>query len=113
MEILILFFVALIGVAVGWHLREVYAIRQVRHLMTEHKDLLKLNDEEQVERTKMRLELHSGVIYAYSEEDNSFIAQGKDLEDLDLAIRSRFPDRKFSVLEDNLKEIGANYHESV
>jgi hypothetical protein len=112
MEILILFIAAIIGFGFGWHAREAWAIRQV-HRLLESGELFQKEEEPEEDRTKMRLEVQSDVIYAFSDEDNSFIAQGKDLFDLDKAIQARFPGKKFAVREDNLKEIGAKYHESV
>lgn len=108
MEFLILFGAVLVGFLVGWQAREQYAIRQVRRLLEDGD--IKLNvdsDESEEDRTRMRLEKHSGLIYAFADEDDSFIAQGEDLSALDLAIQARFPGKKFSVREDNLKEIGA------
>ena len=111
MEILILFVVVAIGFGFGWQARELWAMRQVEALLRQVGELKE--DEPEADRTKMRLEMHSDAIYAFSEEDNSFIAQGKDLSDLDTAIQARFPGKKFAVREDNLKEIGVKYHESV
>lgn len=108
MEFLILFGAVVVGFLVGWQARESYAIYQVRRLLEDGD--IKLNtdeDETEEERTKMRLEKHSGLIYAFADEDDSFIAQGTDLTELDLAIQARFPGKKFTVREDNLKDIGA------
>ncbi len=112
MEILILLIVAFVGFVFGWNARELWAIRQV-HRLLESGELGVHTEEPEEDRTKMRLEVQSDVIYAYNDEDNSFIAQGTDLFDLDKAIQARFPGKKFAVREDNLKEIGAKYHESV
>ena len=111
MEFVILFGALVVGAYAGWQLREYYAIRQVAKLLKNTELVPPILEKEP--RTKMRLERHSDVIYAYSEEDGSFIAQGKDLEALDDAIQSRFPERKFSVQEQNLIDIKAEYHESV
>jgi hypothetical protein len=111
MEFFILFGAVIVGVGMGWQLRELHAMHKVKQLL-EHADSLQ-EEEPQEDRTKMRLERHGEVIYAFEEDTDSFIAQGKDLLDLDSAIRKRFPDKKFSVQEQNLKDIGAEYHESV
>ena len=107
MEFVILLGAVVVGLIVGWQAREQYAIRQVHRLLEERG--IDLDEEAEVEedRKKMRLERHSGLIYAFADEDDSFISQGKDLSDLDMAIQARFPGKKFSVREDNLKEIGA------
>ncbi len=112
MEFIILAGAVVVGVFMGWHLRELYAIRKVKELIQQAEELAE-SEEPEPSRTKMRLERHGEVIYAFEHETDSFIAQGKDLLDLDAAIQKRYPDKKFSVQEDNLKEIGAKYHESV
>lgn len=104
MEFLILFGALFIGIFLGWELREQYAMRTVKRLLEEN--MLQVHEEEETEeRTKMRLEKHGVVIYAFEEETDTFIAQGTDLFDLDKAIQTRFPGKKFSVREANLEEI--------
>lgn len=109
------FFLAIIligaGISIGWWLREQHAIRKV-HEFLEQAELAEAENEEDP-RTKMRLEMHGDVIYAYTEETDEFLAQGSDLFELDTAIQKRYPGRKFSIQEQNLKDIGAKYHESV
>ena len=108
MEFVILFGALMIGIYLGWEAREQWAIRQVRRLLEDGDiNLSKIEtDEPEEERTKMRVEKHSDLLYAFTVEDDNFIAQGKDLEELDKAIQARFPGKKFSIQEDNLKDIG-------
>jgi hypothetical protein len=114
MDFVILFGAFVFGMIGGWHLREYYAMRKVHQLLQQAEELSVESEQTSDEdRTKMRLERHGEVIYAFEEETDSFIAQGKDLLDLDSAIRKRFPDKKFTVQEQNLKDIGAEYHEPV
>lgn len=110
MEFIILAAAMVVGVAIGWQLREYAAMRKVQQMLKDSE--LLFDEEEKEDRTKMRLERHGDVIYAYSEEDGTFLAQGSDLKGLDTAIRARFPDRKFAIQEQNLIDIGV-YHESV
>ncbi len=112
MEFVILFGAVIVGAFAGWHLRELHAMHKIKELIAQAEEMENLVEEPEVQRTKMRLERFGETIYAY-EEDGTFIAQGKDLSELDDAIRKRFPEKKFSVQEDNLKEIGVKYHESV
>jgi hypothetical protein len=113
MEFIILFGALMVGVLLGWEAREKWAIRQVHRLLADGEiQLNRVEDEEEEERTKMRVEKHSDLLYAFTVEDDSFIAQGKDLFELDAAIQARFPGKKFLIQEDNLKEIGIS-HESV
>lgn len=112
-EFIVMFIMFAIGVSVGWVLRERHAIRQVEKILLSSEFSEAVQEAEAEQRTKMRLERHAETIYAFSDEDDSFIAQGKDLEALDKAIQSRFPGRKFSVQEQNLIDIKAEYHEPV
>ena len=115
MEFVILFGALIVGFFAGWQFREVWAMYQVKRLLQEGDLKLQRIDDEEVEeedeRTKMRLEQHGSLIYAFEEESDTFIAQGKDLLDLDKAIQARFPGKKFSVREANLQEVSS--HESV
>lgn len=110
MEFIILGIAIFFGIIIGWHARERYAMRVV-HQLLERVDEQHEADEE--ERTKMRLEKHGEMIYAFIVENDEFIAQGKDLHELDKAMQVRFPGRKFSVEEQNLKDIAVEYHEPV
>ncbi len=110
MEFIILGGAIIVGFLAGWHAREAYAMRVVDSLL---KESVRQEQEELESRTKMRLEKQGDVIYAFTHDTDEFIAQGKDLEELDNAIVARFPGKKFSVQEQNLIDIKANYHEPV
>jgi predicted negative regulator of RcsB-dependent stress response len=110
-EIAVMFVMLALGFVLGWHMRERHAIKQIEMILESDEYAEAVQETES--RTKMRLERHGGLILAYVEEDNSFIAQGEDLEALDKAIQARFPGRKFSIQEQNLIDIRVNYHESV
>ena len=104
MDILILCIVLAFGILLGWNLRERMAMRIVEKMLEDMHE----QEETEPDVTRMRLEKHSNVIYAFGEDD-SFIAQGEDLKALNKAIRERFPDRKFTVQAENLKSLGVNY----
>lgn len=104
MDILILCIVLAFGILLGWNLRERMAMRIVEKMLGD----LQEQEEKDPNVTRMRLEKHSNVIYAFGEDD-TFIAQGEDLKALNKAIQTRFPDRKFTVREENLKSLGVNY----
>lgn len=112
MELIILVIVFGFGVAIGWVSRERYAMRVVSELIKQAEAEAEEHPPEK-DRTRMLLERHGELIYAFEADGHTFIAQGKDLEDLDKAICARFPGKKFSVQEQNLIDIKADYHESV
>jgi hypothetical protein len=111
-NIIVIFALICIGFAAGWYFREYYAMRIVKTMLKDLEEQVSKEEPEE-DRIKMRLEKENGIIYAFKDEDNSFIAQGKDLVELDEAIVARFPGKKFSVREQNLIDIKAEYHESV
>lgn len=106
MEFIILIVGILIGTIIGWRLREYYAMRKVAELLEQAEQLAEEEDQEP-DRVKIRLERHGDMLYAFEEETHTFIAQGKDLEDLDTAIVARFPGKKFSIKEQNLIDVRA------
>jgi hypothetical protein len=110
MDILVLIVVALIFFYAGWQSREAYAMHVVRRILEEAEEM---QEPEEEPRQKMVLEKHNDVIYAYTDDNHEFMAQGKDLFELDTAIQARYPGKKFAIREDNLKEIAVEYHESV
>ena len=113
MDLILGFILIGIGVILGWYFREYYAMRVVHNLLKEVGEQVEDEEEPSGDRIKMRLERHGEVIYAFKDEDDSFIAQGKDLHELDKAIVARFPGQKFSVREQDLIDIKADYHEPV
>lgn len=44
-----------------------------------------------------RIEEHGGYLYLYNSETEDFIAQGKDMEELNANAKIRFPDKLFHV----------------
>lgn len=89
----------------GWRLREYFAMRKVAELLEQAEELVE--EEPESDRVKIRLERHGDMLYAFDEETHTFIAQGADLNALDKAIQVRYPDKKFSIREQNLIDIRA------
>ena len=104
MEFIILFIAVVIGFVIGWEARERHAMRVVESILQEAEEQAK----EEPSAERMRLERHSGVIYAYTTEDE-FIGQGSSLDELDTAIQKRFPGRKFLLKKENLEQIGVSH----
>ena len=77
MELIILFVAVFIGIGMGWYLREYAAMRKVHQMLRDSEELFNAEERTDANRTKMRLERHGEVIYAYKEEDDTFIADRK------------------------------------
>jgi hypothetical protein len=92
---------------IGWKLREAYAVRQISHF-------IKLDDEKEQKpaKTLLKLEKQSDIIYAYDNETDEFLGQAQSLDALAQVLGKRFPDKRFTALPKNLKEIGI-HNESI
>lgn len=105
MEFVILIGAIVVGFVGGWNAREAYAVRRVNELLEQIEE----QEEETTETSeRIRLELHGDVIYAYTVENDTFIAQGSTIEELDTAVQARFPGKKFLIKESNLEEIAVS-----
>jgi hypothetical protein len=102
MEFLILLAALVFGFIAGWYGRERHAMLTI-HKLLEAAEEAEENNPDKPER--MRLERHGEVIYAFTTETDTFIAQGSTLEELDAAIQKRFPGKKFLIKESNLEEV--------
>ena len=111
MELIILLVVAISCFVFGWYAREQAAVRAISRMLDMAEEQAESEPKDAAE--KLVLEKHNETIYAYTVDGHEFIAQGSSLEELDKAIQSRFPGKKFSIREDNLKELALEYHESV
>jgi hypothetical protein len=103
MEFLILTLV-LVGVFFsGWKAREMLAMRTINALIAQAEE-----SEANLKAIKVKVEKHSDQFFVHREDDGTFMAQGKNMDELDKALRNRFPDTRFLIQEDNLKELGLN-----
>ncbi len=102
MEFLILLGALVVGFLAGWTGRERHAMNTI-HKILEEAEQSESDAEDAPER--IRLERHGEVIYAFTVENDTFIAQGSTLEELDDAIQKRFPGKKFLIKESNLEEV--------
>lgn len=49
-----------------------------------------------------RIEFDENIMRAYNNDTDEFLAQGKDWEELNRLLRSRFPDKMFNVSQDQI-----------
>ena len=108
MELLIYILVAIILVRLGWNLREFKAIAEVRKMRED--DTLEFLEQELEEIKKkylpIKIEKVNQGYFVYSIPDNTFMAQGTNLKELEENLDKRYPGKKFAATPDNLKEVG-------
>ena len=98
MDILI---VVLVSIAAGWYAREIYAVHQTRKFLSQ------INfGEEREDIKRIVIEKQNETFFVYCKEDNSFMAQGSSIAELEANLASRYPGTKFGASNDNLKSVG-------
>jgi len=68
------------------------------------------DDESEIPEIEVTLEQHQGVIFAYSKDDGSFMAQGKTRDELFNALRARYKEIRCVVAAENGAELLRKSH---
>lgn len=91
--------------ALGWFFCKVsYAIKQYHMLKKIDQEL---NEKLKTIREKIipsRIEEVNGTLFLYNSETNEFLGQGKNFEELELAVRSTYPNKLFNVPQSELSK---------
>ena len=97
----LIFFAA--GGLFGWKYREYTALKLVKEAQDNAQRI-----EQALKKARMRVKVEKigKQCFAYSWEDENFLAQGDSWDDLAKRLVERFPGKKFIMDEDNLKEQG-------
>lgn len=66
-------------------------------------------DKERKDVVVVSIEKHGEIYYLFDRDNDSFIAQGKDEDELKEAVRKRFPNKVFMASEEHLKESGLKF----
>lgn len=86
----------------GWFAREVYAVHQAKMFFREMQE----QNESEEEFEPIVIDKHNDIFFVYSRVDNTFMAQGKSIKELENNLASRYPGKRFGATNDNLKEVG-------
>ena len=106
MELLSTVVVCFIWFCVGWFLREYYAISRIKR-MVKNLEEMEQTEEDNTEYIRISIEKIDETFFVYNTDDNnSFMAQGKTRKELEDALRTRYPNAIFACPERNLQEVG-------
>jgi hypothetical protein len=94
--------VYLTGFKRGYDAREQEAIRKLDGLMDA------FAEQEKENTIRVKIERVDDTFFVYNEDDSSFMAQGKTKKDISKILNERFPNKKFSANEENLRQVGFN-----
>lgn len=97
--------VALVAFLLGWHGRVIHAKIVVAKITKEFREEAMNEIKEKV--INAYVEKAGDTLFVYSKEDGSFLAQGKDLDELTDILMNRFPDKLFNVSPEDLKMLEA------
>jgi hypothetical protein len=84
----------------GYEYREKEAIQKLDNLMET------IVEQEEENTIRIKLEEVNGMFFVYREDDDTFMGQGKTKKEITEVLNARFPDKRFTAHEKNLKEVG-------
>ena len=92
-----------LGFVAGWILREKHAMKVVKSIVEKAR-------QEYIEDIKnnivdVKLEKAGDMYFIYSKDEGTFLAQGKNMEELEDNLTSRFPGKMFNTTPEDLKEL--------
>lgn len=72
-------------------------------------ELVKKLEEAKIKVIEVNIEKHQDTYYLFSKENDQFIAQGKNKEEIVDAIQGRFKGYRIMAQEDQLKDLGLDW----
>jgi hypothetical protein len=108
MEFFLVFCVCLFfwlhGVFTGWNLHKQYTKNGSQQPVLPDDD----EKNEQEDLVRITIEEHHGVFYVYNKKDNTFMAQGKNRQEIEEVLSSRFPGKRFAATLEELQKLGVH-----
>ncbi len=92
--------VYLTGFKRGYDAREQEAIRKLDGLMDA------FAEQEKENTIRVKIERVDDTFFVYNEDNSSFMAQGKNKNEIARILKERFPDKKFAASEENMRQVG-------
>lgn len=96
------FLLFIVGLLLGWKFREYTAVRKMQKLIKE------AEKPKETDKIQVKIEKHKDMFYVYNTETDEFLTQGKDKEEIQANLKSRFGNvnMAFHATSENIKEIG-------
>lgn len=88
------------GFLAGWIVREQVAIQNIKSILDSAQTIEE--DEDNEERVLVKIETHSGMLFAYMQDDNSFVTQAKSSDELKEKLSEIFPNKTIACDEPSL-----------
>lgn len=89
-------------IVAGFVIGFVYALYRVAKAKIDEEFFQRAMEEVEEVLVDASIEEHSGFLLLYSQKGD-FIAQGKTFEELELAAKTRYPDKKFNVPQEQVR----------
>jgi len=99
-----IFYTLLIGVSfcAGWYVREWSATLRVKSMLAEMRQNEEALDGSRVYAT---IELKDGDIFMYDKDTNAYLGHSKSFEDLEIMLKTKFPDTTFAISRDDMMKL--------
>lgn len=92
---------AIVCFAIGWKVREWYALRRLASLMSEMESI----ENGPVEQLAIKIEKHKDMFYVYDDETDMFLAQGATKDDIAKILQKTHPKVTFVADPNNIREV--------
>jgi len=100
LSVIVLGVVYIIGLVQGWKARERKSIRNIQDFVDS------VQQKEQKDTIHITIEKHDGILFVYDMNTSSFLAQGNTRQEIEDALKKRFPDKRFACAESNMIRVG-------
>lgn len=99
------FLIFILGLLLGWKLREYTAVRKFNKMLDSKKPQETV---EKVNKVQVKIERNGKMFYLYNLETNEFLTQGYSKEEIQENLKKRFKnvDMAFHATVENIKEVG-------
>lgn len=87
------------GIVTGWTAREKHAINRTKNLVEEIQEQVQ---EVVKDMIPIVVEKHQNTLYVYNKENNEFMAQGANVQELEENLNKRYPGKRFACSEEHM-----------
>lgn len=102
MEILISWFILImIGVIIGWKLREYHATRVINDML---EDMIE-DENKPGNVVTVNIERHGDQLFVYRKHDGAYMAHGKDKKTLENILQEKYPKTFFNATNEDLRKL--------
>jgi len=93
------FFFGVFCFLIGWHARELWAIRKLKNLIDE------LEEPEDDDKIYIIVDINDSGIFVYEKDTLKYLAHGKNEKDISAILKERFPGKTFAASPEDMVKL--------